>query len=289
MAENKQTIVITGTSNGFGRSTAETFLRDGWRVYATMRDSKGRNATAAAELRALGAEVLELDVTSDASVDAAATAIHAAGPVDVLVNNAGNAYMGITEAFTPAAAERQYATNVIGPLRVNRAFLPAMRERRNGLVVFVSSVVGRFVVPFTGVYTSSKWAIEALAEASSYELRPFGVDVAIVEPGAYGTNVFASMTAADDTTCLASYGDVGKVFDQLGAGMAESAQGRSVADIGDAILRLAKAPAGSRPLRTIVPENEHAQAINDRTAPIQRAVLSDFGLAAFLAPETAAV
>src|ERR1700722_17443 len=134
MSDLKRTVVITGPSNGFGRQTAEAFLRDGWRVFATLRLPESRNAAAAAEPRALGAEVVELDVTSDESVTRAADTIHAAaGAIDVLVNNAGNAYFGITEAFTPAAVEAQYATNVVGPLRVNRAFLPKMRERRQGL------------------------------------------------------------------------------------------------------------------------------------------------------------
>ena len=164
-----------------------------------------------------------------------------------------------------------------------------MRERRSGLIVYVSSVVGRMVVPFMGVYSASKWALEALAESSSYELRPFGVDVALVEPGAYGTNVFASMVSPDDTARLAAYGDVGKIFEQLGAGLAESAEGRSVDDIGNAILALANAPAGTRPLRTIVPENPAIAQINEHAAPIQRDILAGYGLGALLAPEAAAV
>src|ERR1700677_4178306 len=162
--------VVPGASSGFGRLTAQTLAADGWRVYATMRNVATTNAAAAADLKQAGTSVVELDVTSDASVDAAAKAILSeAGAVDVLVNNAGTGFFGITEAFTPASAEQQFATNVIGPLRVNRAFLPAMRERRSGLVVYVSSVVGRMIIPFTGIYTASKWAIEALAETSSYE------------------------------------------------------------------------------------------------------------------------
>jgi NAD(P)-dependent dehydrogenase (short-subunit alcohol dehydrogenase family) len=290
MSDTKGTVVITGTSNGFGRKTAEAFARDGWRVFATLRSAEGRNADAAAELRALGAEVVELDVTSDASVARAAEAIHeAAGAVDVLVNNAGTAYFGIAEAFTPAVAEQQFATNVFGPLRVNRAFLPAMRERRKGLVVYVSSVVGRAIFPFTGIYTSSKWALEALAEASSYELRPFGIDVAIVEPGAYETNIIETLTVADDTARVASYGDVAKIFDQLAVGLAESAKGRSSSEVATAILTLANAEPGERPLRTIVGGNEHIEAINAATAPIQRALLTDLGLGGLLAPEKTAV
>jgi NAD(P)-dependent dehydrogenase (short-subunit alcohol dehydrogenase family) len=290
MPDIKKTVVITGSSNGFGRATAEAFLQEGWRTFATMRDAGGKNADAAEALRALGADVVELDVTSDASVDAAAAAIHAAaGAVDVLVNNAGNAFMGVTEAFTPDAVERQFATNLIGPVRVNRAFLGAMRERKRGLVVYVSSVVGRMTLPFMGVYAASKWAIEALAESSSYELRPFGVDVAIVEPGAYGTNIQQTMTGPDDAARVAAYGDVANFFGKIGAVLAASAQGRGSDEIARAIVGLAKAPAGRRALRTIVGGTPQVQEINDLASPLQRSILIDFGLDALLAPEPVAI
>ena len=162
---DKRTIVITGASSGFGLLTAKAFAADGWRVYATMRAPQGRSAPLAAELRSAGVGVVQLDVTDDASVAAAAKTIHAEVPaIDVLVNNAGGAYFGIEEAYTPALVEQQFATNVFGPLRVNRAFQPAMRARKSGLVVYLSSVVGRMIVPFGGIYTASKWALEALAE-----------------------------------------------------------------------------------------------------------------------------
>jgi NAD(P)-dependent dehydrogenase (short-subunit alcohol dehydrogenase family) len=166
----QKSVLITGASSGFGRLTAELFAREGWRTFATMRGISSANATPDAELRRVGVDVVELDVTSDASVEAAAAIVASeVRALDVLVNNAGVGSFGIQEAFTPSAVERLYATNVFGPLRVNRAFLPAMRERGSGLVVYVSSVVGRIVNPFGGVYASSKWALEALAEASSYE------------------------------------------------------------------------------------------------------------------------
>jgi NAD(P)-dependent dehydrogenase (short-subunit alcohol dehydrogenase family) len=288
MSGTKGTVVITGASNGFGRALAEDFIADGWRTFATLRDANGKNAKAAGELRALGAEVVELDVTSDASVDAAARAIHqAAGNVDVLVNNAGNAYMGVTEAFTPAAVEGQFATNVIGPVRVNRAFLPAMRERRKGLVVYVSSVVGRSVVPFMGLYAASKWALEALAESTSYEVRPFGVDVAIVEPGAYGTNIGNSRTGPDDEARVAAYGAVGNYIGNIAAGLAASAEGRTANEVAQAIIALANAPAGTRPLRTLVGGMPQVAEINEHAAPLQRSILENFGLGALLAPEHA--
>jgi NAD(P)-dependent dehydrogenase (short-subunit alcohol dehydrogenase family) len=194
--------------------------------------------------------------------------------------------MGVTEAFTPAAVEGQFATNVIGPVRVNRAFLGKMRERRSGLVVYVSSVVGRMVLPYMGVYAASKWAVEALAESSSYELRPFGVDVAIVEPGAYGTNIGNSRVAPDDAAREASYGEVAaKIFGQIGAGLAASAQGRSANEVAQAILKLANAPAGTRPLRTQVGGLPQVGEINDGAASRQRSILENFGLAELLAPE----
>jgi NAD(P)-dependent dehydrogenase (short-subunit alcohol dehydrogenase family) len=275
----KRTAVITGASSGFGLLTAKAFAAAGWRVYATMRDAARRNAGVAGELQNLGIGIAELDVTSDATVDAAAKTILAeAGAVDVLVNNAGTAFFGIQEAFTPAAVERQFATNVFGPLRVNRAFLPAMRERRSGLVVYISSGVGRFIVPFGGIYTASKWALEALAETSSYELAPFDVDVAIVEPGAFGTNIFSVVSSADDAARVASYGHVAKLAEARVAGIEASSAGRDPNDVANVILRLANLPAGTRPLRTPVPDNPVVSAINDAVAPIQGKLIASFGL-----------
>jgi NAD(P)-dependent dehydrogenase (short-subunit alcohol dehydrogenase family) len=281
-----KTIVITGTSTGFGNDLARLLATAGHTVYGTMRDVAGRNAAPASELKKLGVTVVELDVTDQASVDRGAAQILAsAGHVDVLVNNAGTAHFGTTEAFTPESFERQYATNVTGPFRVSRAFLPGMREHKSGLVVFVSSVVGRFVIPFAGVYTSSKWAIEALAESFSYELRPFGVDVAIVEPGAYATNIFNAIVTPDDLERLASYGEVAKTIDQIGAAMSSTA-GKPI-EVAEAIVALIDAAPGTRALRTTVPTESPAKTINDTVAPVQRAVLENFGLGAFLAKEHA--
>jgi NAD(P)-dependent dehydrogenase (short-subunit alcohol dehydrogenase family) len=276
---SQRTAVVTGAGTGFGRLTALAFAADGWRVFGTLRDSATRNAEAAAGLRAGGVTVVELDVTDDASVEGAANAIQADGAaVDVLVNNAGSGFFGIQEAFTPALAERQFATNVIGPLRVNRAFLPAMRERRSGLIVYVSSVVGRFALPYGGIYVSSKWALEAQAEVASYELAPFGIDVAIVQPGAYPTEIFGKTVVADDVARAEAYGAAAKYGDIVNAGLAATAQGRDPADVAVAILKLANAPAGARPLRTTVPADPAANAINAAVEPIQRKVMEAFGL-----------
>jgi NAD(P)-dependent dehydrogenase (short-subunit alcohol dehydrogenase family) len=274
---NQRTAVVTGASSGFGKLTAQAFAADGWRVYATMRNTSTKNAESAADLRKAGVNVVELDVTSDGSVDAAAkTILSEAGAVDVLVNNAGIGHFGYLEAFTPASVEAQYATNVVGPLRVNRAFLPTMRERKRGLIVFVSSVVGRFASPFGGVYASSKWALEALAETASYELASFGVDVAIVEPGAFATEIFGKVVGPDDADRAAAYSSLDEANAAFSASLGEQAQTRDPQEVADAILVLANAPAGSRPLRTTVPPNPGVDAINAAVAPIQREILSSF-------------
>ena len=280
--------VITGTSTGFGYDTARLLAEAGHRVYGTMRDIAGRNAEPARALSALGVTVVELDVTDQASVDrGAAQILAAAGRVDVLVNNAGTAHMGTAEAHTPESLERQFATNVTGPFRLSRAFLPGMRANQRGLVVFVSSVVGRFVIPFTGVYSASKWALEALAESFSYELRPFGVDIALIEPGAYATNIGNAIVLPDDVARLADYGDVGKTYDVISNGLAS--QAGNPLEVAQAIAALVAAPAGTRPLRTVVPSGSPADAINAAVAPIERSTLEAFGLGAFLAKEPAAV
>ncbi len=283
-----QVTVITGTNTGFGYDTARLLVEAGHEVFGTMRDIAGRNAEPAKALERLGIHVVDLDVTDEDSVErGAAKILDAAGRVDVLVNNAGTAHFGTTEAFTPASLERQLATNVIGPFRLARAFLPGMRERHSGLVVFISSVVGRFALPFNGIYTSSKWAIEALAEAFSYELRPFAVDVAIVEPGAYATNIGNVMIKPDDVERLASYGEIAKTADTMIAGLSSTA-GPPI-EVAEAIAALVAAEPGTRPLRTVVPADSPASHINELVAPIQRAILEGFGLGQFLSPAPSGV
>lgn len=275
--------VVTGTSTGFGHDTARLLVEAGNVVFGTMRDIAGRNAEPAKALERLGVTVVDMDVTDENSVErGVAKIMDAAGRVDVLVNNAGTAHFGTTEAYTPASLERQLATNVIGPFRLARAFLPGMRERHSGLVVFVSSVVGRFAMPFNGIYTSSKWAIEALAEAFSYELRPFEVDVAIVEPGAYATNIGNVMIKPDDVERLASYGEIAKTADMMMAGLSSIA-GPPI-EVAEAIAALVAAEPGTRPLRTVVPSDSPASHINELVEPIQRSILEGFGLGQFLRP-----
>ena len=164
-------IVVTGASTGFGRLIAETAARKGYRVFATMRNMTGKKATNASQLNELAKResiwlrALELDVTSDASVErAVAEVVRETGRIDVLINNAGYGLMGVTEAATLEQAQRIMDTNFFGVVRMNRAVLPHMRKQKSGLLVHISSGAGRVVVPSMGFYCASKWALEALAE-----------------------------------------------------------------------------------------------------------------------------
>jgi NAD(P)-dependent dehydrogenase (short-subunit alcohol dehydrogenase family) len=276
-ASSQPVAVVTGAATGFGRLAAEALARSGYRTYAAMREPDTRNAEHARDLAARDVQVIALDVTDDASVDAAAHRILTeTGRIDVLVNNAGAAYFGITETFTPALAQRQFDVNVFGVLRVNRAFLPAMRAQRSGLVIYVSSVVGRFIIPFGGIYTASKHALEALAETSAYELRPSGVDVTILEPSAFRTSVFEKQVFADDDERAASYGALAGKPRELAASMVERAGDPQ--HVADAIVELAQREPGTRPLRRIVGDASAAGAVNAAVAPIQHAVLERFGM-----------
>ena len=154
-------ILITGASSGFGRDTAETLFRAGHTVYASMRGPLGKNREAAEALRKLGIKTVDLDVSDDASVGAAVKRVLAgAGKIDVLVNNAGIASVGVTEAFTAEQAKAIFDTNVIGLLRVTRAVLPSMLQKRDGLIINIGSILGRVTFPFFAIYGASKFAVE---------------------------------------------------------------------------------------------------------------------------------
>jgi NAD(P)-dependent dehydrogenase (short-subunit alcohol dehydrogenase family) len=189
MSDRKQTILVTGATSGIGRHAALHLANRGHRVFAS-----GRNEKALAALKAspdgAALEIVQLDVTDSASIARAQGTIHArtAGRgIDVLVNNAGFGVLGPTELITDDDMRAQYETNVFGLMAVTRAFLPEMRARRSGRIINISSLGGRHTLPFFGVYNSTKYAVESLSDALRIELGPFGVHVALIEPGAVET------------------------------------------------------------------------------------------------------
>src|SRR5881227_1340490 len=207
----EQTILVTGSTSGFGRLTVETLARQGYVVFAGMSAVAGKNASAAEELRALAQREglalhsIEMDVTDDASVERAIAAIIVTtGRLDVVVNNAGVSYGGPLEAFTPEQVCQQFETNVFSVLRVNRAVLPQMRKQGSGLLLQIGSISGRLALPFLGLYGATKFALEGLTE-SYRELAPFGIDAAILEPGTFPTTISANRQVAADAERFALY------------------------------------------------------------------------------------
>jgi NAD(P)-dependent dehydrogenase (short-subunit alcohol dehydrogenase family) len=258
----RKRVLITGASTGFGRDAAERLARRGDHVFATMRDPAGRNAEHREALEGLAAReglrlrVLALDMTDQASVDSlVAAALTEAGGLDVVINNAGVAALGVTEAFTPEQFQQIFDVNVLGVVRVNRAVLPAMRRQQAGLLAHVSSGAGRVTIPALAAYCASKYALEALADAYRYELLPFGVDSILVEPGVYRTGIHDRFIPAADGARLADYGEA--------AGFAERVNGVFQAIVGapdapgssevvDALVALIDMAREQRPFRTVV-------------------------------------
>lgn len=182
-------VLITGCGSGFGLLSALRFARAGEVVVAGVRDARRAEALRDAQAaEGLAVEVIELDVGEPASVEAGVARVLAEhGRIDVLVNNAGRGMSGPVEETTDADARSLFDTNLLGPLRMVRAVLPSMRARRSGVVVQVSSIAGRVSAPFAGIYSATKFALEAMSESLHYEVRPFGVRVVIVEPGSFPT------------------------------------------------------------------------------------------------------
>jgi NAD(P)-dependent dehydrogenase (short-subunit alcohol dehydrogenase family) len=277
-----KTILITGTSSGFGRDTAETLRRAGHTVYASMRGVEGKNREAAEALRKLGIKTVELDVSDDASVEAGVENVLAeAGKIHVLVNNAGIASAGVTEAFTTEQAKAIFDTNVIGLLRVTRAVLPSMRRQHDGLIINLGSILGRVTFPFVGIYGASKFAVEALTDSLRYELSQLGVEVVEVQPSGYPTNFFTNLQSPASTEVTKSYGEVGEIPEAMVKTLTASLEGKDAPDphdVAEAIAKLVGQSKGSRAARTVVGEPFGSDKANEDVAPLQAKVVEALGL-----------
>lgn len=177
-------ILITGASSGIGFDAAQTLARQGHRVYAAARRVERMEP-----LKADGVIPLRLDVTDEASMqEAVRTILEAEGRIDALVNNAGYGYFGAIENVSMEEARRQLEVNVFGMARLCQLVLPSMREQGSGRIVNISSVAGKAVMYFGGWYHVSKYSVEALSDALRMEVKPFGIDVALIEPGGIRTD-----------------------------------------------------------------------------------------------------
>lgn len=292
---SSRVIVVTGAATGFGRLAATLLAEAGHIVYASMRGIEGRNASAAQELRTLAADKniqlipLELDVLSESSAKAAAaTVIADQGRVDVVINNAAMLMIGVTEAFTPEQLLRIFDTNAVSWLRVNRAFLPHMRQQGDGLLLYIGSVTSRILSPFQGPYVASKAAGDALAETMHYENSRYGIDTVIIQPGAYtaGTNHFAGAQSAEDELVSAQYDRIADLPPKLAArldGLAIPGIRTDVGEVAEAVRDVIALPKGERPFRVVVdPQHHGAAEVNEVAARMQRTFMERFGIADLL-------
>jgi len=294
----KNVILITGASSGFGRLTAEALARAGHTVYASMRNTTGRNAPVGQQMadfaQTHGADLrtVDLDVQSQESVDAAVARVIAdAGRIDVVVHNAGHMVFGPAESFTPEQYAQLYDVNVLSTQRVNRAVLPHLRRQGKGLLVWVSSSSSAGgTPPYLAPYFAAKAAMDAIAVQYARELTRWGIETSIIVPGAFtgGTNHFAhSGTPADEARAAeyeagpyAGFGpQIQKAFGEIVPADAD------VSLVADAIVDVVATPFGKRPFRVhIDPSQDGADvgfAVLDR---VRNEMLHRVGMSDLLKP-----
>ena len=294
----KYVVVVTGASSGFGRMAANALAEAGHTVYASMRETTGRNAPEVQKVKDYASEhgidlrAIELDVSSQESTDRAIAAIvRDNGRLDVVVHNAGHMVYGPTEAFTPEQLAALYDINVLSTQRVNRAALPQLRKQRHGLLVWVSSSSTRGgTPPFLAPYFAAKAGMDSLAVSYAAELARWGIETCIVVPGAFtkGTNHFlhagkpADQARADEyakgpTADLAAVALQGlAALEPLDADPAAVAQ---------AIVRVVDAPFGKRPYRVHVdPSQDGAEIVHGVGDRVRAELLRRIGLADTLKP-----
>jgi NAD(P)-dependent dehydrogenase (short-subunit alcohol dehydrogenase family) len=294
----KHVILVTGASSGFGLMTARALAQAGHIVYASMRETQGRNAPQVAAVAEWAAgqqadlRTVELDVQSDASSEAAIAHILAdAGRLDVIVHNAGHMMFGPAEAFTPDQYIQQYDVNVLGAQRVNRAALPLLRKQGKGMLVWVGSSSTRGgTPPFLAPYFAAKAAMDALAVSYSTELALWGIETTIVVPGAFtkGTNHFAHAGAPADIARAAEYetGPYAGITEKALKGLASlEPADADPAEVARAIVRVVDTPFGKRPFRVHVdPSQDGAEVVNAVADRMRREMYRNIDLEALLSP-----
>ncbi|WP_441230783.1 SDR family oxidoreductase [Tardiphaga sp. 215_C5_N2_1] len=294
----KHVIVITGASSGFGALTARALAEAGHTVYASMRETTGRNASAVADVAKYAAEhkvdlrSVELDVASQESADAGIGRIIADnGHLDVVIHNAGHMSFGPAEAFTPEQFAQLYDINVLSTQRVNRAALPQLRKQGKGLLVWVSSSSARGgTPPYLSLYFAAKAAMDSLAVSYASELTRWGIETSIIVPGAFtkGTNHFAHSGKPADTARAAEYDDgpYAGVPDMALKGLASlEPSDADAADVAKEIVRVVDLPFGKRPFRShIDPSEDGAEIVNGVADRVRAEMFRRIGIADLLIP-----
>jgi NAD(P)-dependent dehydrogenase (short-subunit alcohol dehydrogenase family) len=284
----KKIVLITGTNSGFGWLTAHSVAALGHQVYATMRDVEGKNADKAKILAAIeNVTVLDVTLTDENSVKQAVDSIlNKEGVIDVLVNNAGFSMNGVAESFTTSDVQALFDVNVFAPWRFIRQVLPSMRSHQDGLIINVTSGFGRVAFPFASIYAGSKFGLEGISEGLHYELKRLGIDVAIVEPGAFPTEMSQKTGYASDQSVFEGYSALAEIPSKMVEAITGQMQHKNPnpQDVADAIVNLIGTAKGQRPLRTVVDPitGEYIEAANKAVAEQFEKGLKVFGMGELL-------
>jgi NAD(P)-dependent dehydrogenase (short-subunit alcohol dehydrogenase family) len=294
-------IIVTGASSGFGLMAAQSLAQAGHTVYAGIRETAGRNAERVDAVKIFAADnkadlrAIELDVVSESSIDTATNqVILAHGRIDVVVHNAGHMAFGPSEAFTPEQFAELYDVNVLSTQRVNRAVLPHMRKRGEGLLLWISSSSTKGgTPPYLGPYFAAKAAMDSLAVTYAGEVARWGVDTSIIVPGAFtkGTNHFLHAGAPGDPERAEEYakGPTASIPSVALKGLAalEPADADPM-EVARAIVKVVDMPHGKRPFRVhIDPSQDGAEIVNGMADRVRRELLRRIGLEDILSPRLA--
>ena len=286
---SNKVVLITGTNSGFGWLTAHSVAALGHKVYATIRNTKGKNADKAKALAQVNnVTVLDVDLTDETGITTAIdTVLTNEGRLDVVVNNAGFTMSGVAESFTTDDVRRMFEVNTFAPWTLTRLALPAMRKQGEGLIINVSSGFGAFALPFSTVYAASKFGLEGLTEGLHYEVRQLGVDVVILQPGAFPTEMGQKVQPSSDPTVNEGYAAVaeygGKMMGAIGEMITKNQPNPQ--QVADAVVDLIGMPKGKRPLRTVVDPNtgDFVRAANEAVqAQLEKGMVA-FGMEGLLA------
>ena len=291
-------VIITGASSGFGALTARAVVRAGHTVYASMRETNGRNKPQVEAVQKYAADnrvdlrAIELDVSSEQSCEAAINAVvERHGRLDVVIHNAGHMVFGPSEAFTPDQLAELYDVNVLSTQRVNRAALPQLRKQKHGLVVWVSSSSSAGgTPPYLGPYFAAKAAMDALAVIYARELTRWGIETSIIVPGAFtsGTNHFAHAGKPADEKRAMEYqaGPYAEFAEEIMKGFASIVPADAdVSAVADAIAKVIDTPFGKRPFRVHVdPSNDGAAVVFPVMDRVRAELLRRIGLEDVLMP-----
>ena len=221
---NQKVAVVTGSSSGIGLETALQLAKNGFKTYATMRNtSKSDTIKQRSQSENLPIEILQLDVTDDSSVkNAIGTIVEKEGRIDVLVNNAGYALLGAVEDLTIEEIKDQFNTNVYGPYRTVREVLPTMRKQKDGRIITISSIAGFTGMPIGSAYVASKFAVEGFTESLRHEVSPFGIHACVVEPGAIKTHIMEGAPVAKKATENSAYAEITQAMGKAMGDMLEN-------------------------------------------------------------------